>query len=184
MAEAASGAVEDATAATVAVSTPTGSGTASIESMPVGKADDETRAPSSTVEKVGVAKAEGTAPPASAPPSATPPAEDGLGDLPAGPKEAASAGAAPAVARPKLTNQALSDFDVGVTLGTGSFGRVYFATHKVRPGERISLAPCITQPDLPQATQSHWAVKAIKKAEAIKLREVRRHARRKCRISK
>ncbi len=25
----------------------------------------------------------------------------------------------------------LSDFDVGVTLGTGSFGRVRFATHKV-----------------------------------------------------
>jgi hypothetical protein len=26
----------------------------------------------------------------------------------------------------------LDDFDVGVTLGTGSFGRVRFATHKVR----------------------------------------------------
>ena len=26
----------------------------------------------------------------------------------------------------------LNDFDVGVTLGTGSFGRVKFATHKVR----------------------------------------------------
>lgn len=25
----------------------------------------------------------------------------------------------------------LDDFDVGVTLGTGSFGRVRFATHKV-----------------------------------------------------
>jgi hypothetical protein len=25
----------------------------------------------------------------------------------------------------------LTDFDVGVTLGTGSFGRVRFATHKV-----------------------------------------------------
>jgi hypothetical protein len=25
----------------------------------------------------------------------------------------------------------LSDFDVGVTLGTGSFGRVRFSTHKV-----------------------------------------------------
>lgn len=29
----------------------------------------------------------------------------------------------------------LSDFDVGVTLGTGSFGRVRFATHKVRQTE-------------------------------------------------
>jgi hypothetical protein len=26
----------------------------------------------------------------------------------------------------------LDDFDVGVTLGTGSFGRVRFATHRVR----------------------------------------------------
>jgi hypothetical protein len=30
------------------------------------------------------------------------------------------------------TPLSLSDFDVGVTLGTGSFGRVRFATHKVR----------------------------------------------------
>jgi hypothetical protein len=26
----------------------------------------------------------------------------------------------------------LTDFDVGITLGTGSFGRVKFATHKVK----------------------------------------------------
>jgi hypothetical protein len=29
------------------------------------------------------------------------------------------------------TPLSLNDFDVGVTLGTGSFGRVRFATHKV-----------------------------------------------------
>lgn len=29
------------------------------------------------------------------------------------------------------TPLSLSDFDVGVTLGTGSFGRVRFATHRV-----------------------------------------------------
>jgi len=29
------------------------------------------------------------------------------------------------------TPLSLDDFDVGVTLGTGSFGRVRFATHKV-----------------------------------------------------
>lgn len=47
--------------------------------------------------------------------------------------------AAPAVPAPaaKTTNKfqtALdgSQFDMGVTLGTGSFGRVRFATHKVR----------------------------------------------------
>jgi hypothetical protein len=31
------------------------------------------------------------------------------------------------------TPLSLLDFDVGVTLGTGSFGRVRFATHKVSP---------------------------------------------------
>jgi hypothetical protein len=29
-------------------------------------------------------------------------------------------------------NITLDDFELGVTLGTGSFGRVRFATHKVR----------------------------------------------------
>jgi hypothetical protein len=37
----------------------------------------------------------------------------------------------------------LADFDVGVTLGTGSFGRVRFATHKVNavPSEIWVLLP-------------------------------------------
>lgn len=46
----------------------------------------------------------------------------------------------------------LSDFDVGVTLGTGSFGRVRFVTHK--------------------ATDSIWAIKMLKKAEVIRLQQV------------
>jgi len=36
-----------------------------------------------------------------------------------------------AVVRTLPTPISLNDFDVGVTLGTGSFGRVRFATHKV-----------------------------------------------------
>jgi len=41
----------------------------------------------------------------------------------------------------------LSQFDLGVTLGTGSFGRVRFATHK--------------------STGTHWAIKMLKKAEIL-----------------
>lgn len=36
------------------------------------------------------------------------------------------------VVRTLPTPLSLADFDVGVTLGTGSFGRVRFSTHKVR----------------------------------------------------
>jgi hypothetical protein len=36
------------------------------------------------------------------------------------------------------TPLSLDDFDVGVTLGTGSFGRVRFATHKVMTRHNIS----------------------------------------------
>ena len=32
---------------------------------------------------------------------------------------------------PKITAKSTDDFEVGVTLGTGPFGRVRFATHKV-----------------------------------------------------
>ena len=32
---------------------------------------------------------------------------------------------------PKILAKSFDDFEVGVTLGTGSFGRVRFATHKV-----------------------------------------------------
>eukprot|EP00606_Chrysophyceae_sp_TOSAG23-5_P001411 GSChrysophyteH2.ASY1.ANO1.194.1 assembled CDS len=46
----------------------------------------------------------------------------------------------------------LSDFELGVTLGTGSFGRVRFVTHK--------------------ATGSFWALKMLKKAEVIRLQQV------------
>jgi hypothetical protein len=46
-----------------------------------------------------------------------------------------------------------SDFDVGVTLGTGSFGRVRFCTHK--------------------AKKTHWAIKILKKAEIIRMQQVR-----------
>jgi len=46
----------------------------------------------------------------------------------------------------------ISDFDVGVTLGTGSFGRVRFATHAK------SGATC--------------AIKMLKKAEVIRFQQV------------
>ncbi|KAF0715220.1 Aste57867_3504 [Aphanomyces stellatus] len=46
----------------------------------------------------------------------------------------------------------ITHFDFGVTLGTGSFGRVRFATHK--------------------ATGSFWAIKILKKAEIIRLQQV------------
>jgi serine/threonine protein kinase len=46
----------------------------------------------------------------------------------------------------------LADFNVGVTLGTGSFGRVKFSTHKVKG--------------------SHWAIKMLKKSEVIRLQQV------------
>jgi len=46
----------------------------------------------------------------------------------------------------------LAAFNVGVTLGTGSFGRVKFATHKIKG--------------------SHWAIKMLKKSEVIRLQQV------------
>lgn len=46
----------------------------------------------------------------------------------------------------------LEDFDLGVTLGTGSFGRVKFATHR--------------------STGSIWAIKMLKKSEVIRLQQV------------
>ncbi|DBA03561.1 TPA: hypothetical protein N0F65_011462 [Lagenidium giganteum] len=45
-----------------------------------------------------------------------------------------------------------SQFEMGVTLGTGSFGRVRFATHK--------------------NTATFWAIKILKKAEIIRLQQV------------
>ena len=50
------------------------------------------------------------------------------------------------------TPLSLEDFDLGVTLGTGSFGRVRFCTHKT--------------------TSSFWAIKMLKKAEVIRLQQV------------
>jgi serine/threonine protein kinase len=46
----------------------------------------------------------------------------------------------------------LSDFNIGVTLGTGSFGRVKFVTHK--------------------DANSIWALKMLKKSEVIRLQQV------------
>ena len=37
----------------------------------------------------------------------------------------------PVATFPQISAKSLDEFDVGVTLGTGSFGRVRFATHKV-----------------------------------------------------
>lgn len=51
-----------------------------------------------------------------------------------------------------ISAASLSDFEVGVTLGTGSFGRVRFATHK--------------------DTTTPWAVKVLKKSELVRLQQV------------
>jgi serine/threonine protein kinase len=50
------------------------------------------------------------------------------------------------------TPLSLGDFELGVTLGTGSFGRVRFCTHR--------------------QTGSFWAIKMLKKAEVIRLQQV------------
>jgi len=53
----------------------------------------------------------------------------------------------------KFTTKAdMSQFDVGVTLGTGSFGRVRIATHK--------------------ETSGVWAIKMLKKCEVVRLQQV------------
>lgn len=46
----------------------------------------------------------------------------------------------------------LQDFEIGVTLGTGSFGRVRLATHK--------------------ASKTIWAIKMLKKVEVVRLQQV------------
>ena len=56
------------------------------------------------------------------------------------------------IVRSLPTPLCLDDFEVGVTLGTGSFGRVRFATHRT--------------------TGTFWAVKMLKKAEVIRLQQV------------
>ena len=48
---------------------------------------------------------------------------------------------------------ALGQFELGCTLGTGSFGRVRFVTHK--------------------STNTCWALKIMKKAEVVRLQQVR-----------
>jgi serine/threonine protein kinase len=50
------------------------------------------------------------------------------------------------------TPMKLDDFEIGITLGTGSFGRVRIVTHK--------------------STNSIWALKMLKKAEVIRLQQV------------
>ena len=57
-----------------------------------------------------------------------------------------------AAERTKLAATSTDEFDLGVTLGTGSFGRVRFSTHK--------------------GTGSHWAIKILKKSEVIRLQQV------------
>ena len=52
----------------------------------------------------------------------------------------------------KIAAKTVDDFDVSVTLGTGSFGRVRFVTHK--------------------ETNTHWAIKILKKFEVIRLQQV------------
>ncbi|KAJ1454501.1 kinase-like domain-containing protein [Pelagophyceae sp. CCMP2097] len=51
-----------------------------------------------------------------------------------------------------IAAKSTDDFVMGVTLGTGSFGRVRFATHK--------------------ATTTQWAIKILKKSEVIRLQQV------------
>lgn len=65
----------------------------------------------------------------------------------------AAAAAATSGSQVKLEGpMSLDEFDMGVTLGTGSFGRVRFATHK--------------------GTNTYWAIKMLKKAEVIRLQQV------------
>lgn len=56
------------------------------------------------------------------------------------------------VSRKFQKNLTLEQFEVGVTLGTGSFGRVRFATHK--------------------ETNTYWAIKMLRKAEVVRLQQV------------
>ena len=58
----------------------------------------------------------------------------------------------PVVIRTLPTPVSLSHFEIGVTLGTGSFGRVRIVTHK--------------------NSGSIWALKMLKKAEVIRLQQV------------
>ena len=53
---------------------------------------------------------------------------------------------------PPLNCTSIEDFDVGVTLGTGSFGRVRFATHN--------------------GTSQHYAIKMLRKSDVIKFNQV------------
>ena len=78
----------------------------------------------------------------------------------------------------------LDDFELGVTLGTGSFGRVRFCTHKVRLMETLYLLSLkfnilthaiyfsILRIHIPQNTGSFWAMKMLKKSEVIRLQQV------------
>lgn len=84
----------------------------------------------------------------------------------------------------------LSAFELGVTLGTGSFGRVRICTHKVSAAVvqdmphalvlRVtptyeSTQTILTYSDLTiQETGTTWAIKMLKKSEIIRLQQVRR----------
>lgn len=51
-----------------------------------------------------------------------------------------------------MVTSSIDEYEVGVTLGTGSFGRVKFATHK--------------------KNKNHYAIKILKKAEVIRFQQV------------
>jgi hypothetical protein len=71
----------------------------------------------------------------------------------------------------------LDQFELGVTLGTGSFGRVRFVVHKVRTlvfcCVLLPLAlTCEVSPPFQQPTRGIWALKMLKKAEVVRLQQV------------
>ncbi|KAG5187097.1 camp-dependent protein kinase catalytic subunit 1 [Tribonema minus] len=93
-----------------------------------------------------------TAPKAAAPTAAVAPATAPVVAAETG-EGGGAGGVAPSATHPLGDGPfSLDDFEVGVTLGTGSFGRVRFCTHR--------------------ALRSHWAVKILKKAEIIRMQQV------------
>ena len=85
----------------------------------------------------------------------------------------------------------LEQFDMGITLGTGSFGRVRFAVHKVctvwpwGAGAWCPADACrcgegwltvhfwyVRRCAVCQPTRGIWAIKMLKKAEVVRLQQV------------
>ena len=74
------------------------------------------------------------------------------------------------------TPLALDDFELGVTLGTGSFGRVRFCTHKVRSSlpPNVSFPRCISFVSLKLLffrmhpySQEHWVFLGYENAQEV-----------------